>query len=146
MITHLKQQDKPNVSISGLIWPIPSKMHKIYFLRTCNLAPNLSIFTYDTFLERIKLTDYHICQKIVIILRFRPLGQYQFQKHHIFCLKMEKNNFNNYLRVKLTSNHGNMDSKGLSDPYIIGKHLLLGDLGYYNVLNIQRLVEPHLRG
>ena len=74
LITHLKQQDKPNVSISGLICPIPSKMHKIFFLRTCNLAPNLSIFTYDTFLERIKLIDYHICQKIVIILRFRPLG------------------------------------------------------------------------
>ena len=49
---------------------------------------------------------------------------------------MEKNNFNKYLMVKLTSNHDNMDSKGLSDPYIIRKHLLLGDLGYYNVLNI----------
>ena len=41
---------------------------------------------------------------------------------------MEKNNFNNYLRVKLTSNHDNMDSNGFSDPYIIRKHVLLGDL------------------
>ena len=45
----------------------PSKLHKIIISKAYNSAPNLSIFTYDTILERIQLIDYHYCQSIVII-------------------------------------------------------------------------------
>ena len=45
----------------------PSKLHKIIISKAYNSAPNLSILTYDGFLERIELIDYHYCQKIVII-------------------------------------------------------------------------------
>ena len=38
------------------------------------------------------------------------------QKYHIFSLKIEKNTFNNYLRVKMTSNHINMDMNGFYGP------------------------------
>ena len=41
---------------------------------------------------------------------------------------MEKNTFNNYLRVKMTSDYKNMDINGFSDPKNIRKSLLLGDL------------------
>ena len=41
---------------------------------------------------------------------------------------MEKNTFNNYLRVKMTSDHKNMDINGFSDPKNIRKSLLLVDL------------------
>ena len=91
-------------------------------------APNLSIFTYATFLERMQLIDYHYCQIIVIIQIFEPLGLCRCQKYHILSLKREKNTFNNYLRVKMTSNHINMDINGFFGPKNIGKSLLLGDL------------------
>ena len=45
-----------------------------------------------------------------------------------FQFKIEKNNVNNYLRVKMTSNHINMDINGFYGPEIIRKSLLLGDL------------------
>ena len=41
---------------------------------------------------------------------------------------MEKNTFNNYLRVKNTSNHKNRDINRFSGPKNIRKTLLLGDL------------------
>ena len=44
-----------------------SKWQKIIISKAYNSAPNLSILTYDVFLERIELIDYHYCQKIVII-------------------------------------------------------------------------------
>ena len=44
----------------------PSKLHKIIISKAYNSAPNLSILTYDVFLERIELIDYHYCQRIVI--------------------------------------------------------------------------------
>ena len=49
-------------------------------------------------------------------------------KYHIFSLKMEKNTYNNYLRVKMTSDHINMDINGFSGPKNIRKNVLLGDL------------------
>ena len=49
-------------------------------------------------------------------------------KYHIFSLKMEKNTYNNYLRVKMTSDHINMDINGFSDPKNIIKGVLLDDL------------------
>ena len=49
-------------------------------------------------------------------------------KYHIFSLKMEKNTYNNYLRVKMTSDHINMDINGFSDPKNIRKSVLLDDL------------------
>ena len=45
-----------------------------------------------------------------------------------FQFKIEKNNVNNYLRVKMTSNHINMDINGFYGPKNIRKSLLLGDL------------------
>ena len=45
-----------------------------------------------------------------------------------FQFKIEKNNVNNYLRVKKTSNHINMDIDGFYAPKNIRKSLLLGDL------------------
>ena len=45
----------------------PSKLHKIIISKAYNSAPNLSILTFDVFLERIELIDYHYCQKIVIV-------------------------------------------------------------------------------
>ena len=41
---------------------------------------------------------------------------------------MEKNTCNNYVRVKMTSDHKNMDINGFSDPKNIRKSLLIGDL------------------
>ena len=37
----------------------PSKLHKIIISKAYNSAPNLSIFIYDAFLERIELIYYH---------------------------------------------------------------------------------------
>ena len=68
------------------------------------------------FLVRIELIDYYYCQRIVIIKRFEPLGLCRCQKYNIFSLKREKNTFINYLRVKMTSNHINMDIDGFSGP------------------------------
>ena len=45
-----------------------------------------------------------------------------------FQFKIEKNNVNNYLRVKMTSNHINMDINGFYVPKNIGKSIFLGDL------------------
>ena len=45
----------------------PSKWHKIIISKAYNSAPNLSILTYDVFLERIELIDDYYCQTIVII-------------------------------------------------------------------------------
>ena len=45
-----------------------------------------------------------------------------------FQFKIEKNNVNNYLSVKMTSNHINMDINGFYGPKNIRKSLLLGDL------------------
>ena len=45
-----------------------------------------------------------------------------------FQFKIEKNYVNNYLRVKMTSNHINMDINGFCGPKTIRKSLLLGDL------------------
>ena len=45
-----------------------------------------------------------------------------------FQFKIEKNNVNNYLRVKMTSNHINMDINGFSGPKNIRKSILLDDL------------------
>ena len=41
---------------------------------------------------------------------------------------MEKITFNNYLRVKITSDYKNMDINGFSGPKNIKKNLLLGEL------------------
>ena len=49
-------------------------------------------------------------------------------KKTYFQFKIEKNNVNNYLRVKMTSNHINMDINGFYGPKNIRKSLLLGDL------------------
>ena len=49
-------------------------------------------------------------------------------KYHIFSLKMEKNTYNNYLRVKMTSDHINMDINGFSGLKNIRKSVLLDDL------------------
>ena len=91
-------------------------MHKIECLRTCNSSLDISIFTYDTFLERIEPINYHYCQIIVILQKFEPLGLCRCQKYNIVCIKMEKNTFNNYLRVKVTSNHKTMDITGFPSP------------------------------
>ena len=45
-----------------------------------------------------------------------------------FQSKMEKNTFNNYLRVKLTSNHQIKDRNGFSGSKNIRKNQLFGDL------------------
>ena len=45
-----------------------------------------------------------------------------------FQFKIEKNNVNNYLRVKMTSNHINMDINGFSGPKNIRKSVLHCDL------------------
>ena len=37
----------------------PSKLHKIIISKAYNYETNLSILTYDAFLERIELIDYH---------------------------------------------------------------------------------------
>ncbi len=50
------------------------KKHKIKILRTNNSAPNVSIFTYDTFLERRELIDYHYYLIIYIIQNFVSIG------------------------------------------------------------------------
>ena len=41
---------------------------------------------------------------------------------------MEKNTYNNYLRVKMTSDHIKMDINGFSGPKNIRQSVLLGDL------------------
>ena len=45
----------------------PSNLHKIIISKADSSAPNLSILTFDVFLERVELIDYHYCQQIVII-------------------------------------------------------------------------------
>ena len=55
----------------------PSKLHKMIISK----ALNLSIITYDTFLESLELINYHYCQ---IIVTFNDLDPY------FFSLIMEK--------------------------------------------------------
>ena len=45
-----------------------------------------------------------------------------------FQFKNGENTFNNYLRVKMTSNHMNIDINGFYGPKNRRKSLLLGDL------------------